>query len=103
MNPKDIVYKMVVLGRRLTTHFILDIFWGSSFMWYLVPGLSRQIYREDTFHVKKTPGHMFHELLYVQEVGLIFCRAREKRPGHRGNAIIRKVKPVSLGQQVRRG
>ena len=32
MNPKDIVYKMVVLGRRLTTHFILDIFWGSSFM-----------------------------------------------------------------------
>ena len=30
MNPKDIVYKMVVLGRRLTTHFILDIFWGSS-------------------------------------------------------------------------
>ena len=32
MNPKDIVYKMVVLGRRLTTHFILDIFWGSCFM-----------------------------------------------------------------------
>ena len=32
MNPKDIVYKMVVLGRRLTTHFILDIFWGSSFI-----------------------------------------------------------------------
>ena len=35
MNPKDIVYKMVVLGRRLTTHFILDIFWGSSFMFTL--------------------------------------------------------------------
>ena len=34
MNPKDIVYKMVVLGRRLTTHFILDIFWGSSFMFH---------------------------------------------------------------------
>ena len=38
MNPKDIVYKMVVLGRRLTTHFILDIFWGSSFM--CAPALS---------------------------------------------------------------
>ena len=36
MNPKDIVYKMVVLGRRLTTHFILDIFWGSSFMFHVV-------------------------------------------------------------------
>ena len=35
MNPKDIVYKMVVLGRRLTTHFILDIFWGSSFMFHV--------------------------------------------------------------------
>ena len=41
MNPKDIVYKMVVLGRRLTTHFILDIFWGSSFMFHVVLGLSR--------------------------------------------------------------
>ena len=40
MNPKDIVYKMVVLGRRLTTHFILDIFWGSSFMFHVVLGLS---------------------------------------------------------------
>ena len=38
MNPKDIVYKMVVLGRRLTTHFILDIFWGSSFMFHVVLG-----------------------------------------------------------------
>ena len=43
MNPKDIVYKMVVLGRRLTTHFILDIFWGSSFMFHgsIYHGVSR--------------------------------------------------------------
>ena len=41
MNPKDIVYKMVVLGRRLTTHFILDIFWGSSFMFHVKGNVSR--------------------------------------------------------------
>ena len=43
MNPKDIVYKMVVLGRRLTTHFILDIFWGSSFMFHVVRARARKV------------------------------------------------------------
>ena len=47
-------------------------------------------------------------MLLLVSIGGLTPRARAtitlpRTPGHRGNAIIRKVKPVSLGQQVRRG
>ena len=54
MNPKDIVYKMVVLGRRLTTHFILDIFWGSSFM---LPRAREELQVEKKPQERKTASH----------------------------------------------
>ena len=58
------------------------------------------------------PTPVFKQHYMLQELGMacntwfLVVRARvnvKVVPGHRGNAIIRKVKPVSLGQQVRRG